>query len=129
MDYFYIKKTRVERFYLLLWVLYRDVSSFLEHRLLDLAQNVRSYVKDTKDFLNKPRQLPTLSHEEGLKVLAKVIKSTESLVELAEVTNNMFEHNNHFLNRLRVLLSIQRYLSAILFMADFEERVLEQSHW
>ena len=81
---------------------------------------VKSYIKDTNDFLKKLRDLPDLTeesiictidveglyhsipNEEGLRVLRNVLEkrssknvSTDTLIELAELVlqNNYFEFN------------------------------------
>ena len=37
-----------------------NISAFLDFHLQSLAQTVKSYIKDTNDFLNKFRSLPKL---------------------------------------------------------------------
>ena len=37
-----------------------NISSFIEYHLKPLAQNVKSYVRDTNDFLSKLASLPPL---------------------------------------------------------------------
>ena len=67
----------------------RNISSFLDYHLQPLLQKVKSYVKDTNDFLRKIRDLnnvpenailctidvvglyPSIPHEEGLATLKK----------------------------------------------------------
>ena len=70
-----------------------NISSFLDHRLQPLAQAVKSYTKDTNEFLKKLRLLaklpdgiilctmdvaglcPNIPHDEGLSALRKRLES------------------------------------------------------
>ena len=70
-----------------------NISSFLDHHLQPLAQAVKSYIKDTNEFLKKLRSLPKLPdgiilctmdvvglypnipHEEGLPALRKRLET------------------------------------------------------
>ena len=101
------------------------ISALLEFRLKPLAQKVKSYIKDTNDFLRKMASLPPLpddiilctidvvglypniTHDEGLIALRKSLESREdktisidSLMDLADcvLKNNIFEHNLSFLS-------------------------------
>ena len=94
-----------------------NISSFLDFHLQPLAREVKSYIKDTNDFLKKLRSLPNLPydiilctvdvvglypnipHEEGLSALRKRLDlrqkkdvTTSTLAELAEVVlkDNIF---------------------------------------
>ena len=85
-----------------------NISAFLEFHLKPLAKKVKSYVKDTNDFLGKIASLPpfpddiilctidvvglypNILHDEGLIVLRKSLESsedktisTDSLMDLA----------------------------------------------
>ena len=87
-----------------------DISAFLDFHLKPIAAKVKSYIKDTNDFLRKLQNLPKLPddvilctidvvglypnipNEEGLLFLKKALDkrrnktvSTESLIELAEL--------------------------------------------
>ena len=87
-----------------------NLSAFLDFHLQPLAQAVKSYIKDTNDFLNKLHSLPKLPgniilctvdlvdlypnilHEEGLSSLMKRLDnqmekyiSSDTLCDLAEV--------------------------------------------
>ena len=87
-----------------------NISSFLDHHLQPLAQAVKSYIKDTNEFLKKLRSLPKLPdgiilctmdvvglypnipHEEGLSALRKQLEtrnkkyvSIDTITDLAEV--------------------------------------------
>ena len=87
-----------------------NLSTFLDFHLQPLAQAVKSYIKDTNDFLNKLHSLPKLPgniilctvdlvdlypnilHEEGLSSLMKRLDnqmekyiSSDTLCDLAEV--------------------------------------------
>ena len=93
------------------------ISAFLDLHLQPLAGEVKSYIKNTNDFLKKLRSLtnlpndiilcsvdvvglyPNIPHDEGLSALQKRLElrrekkvSTSTLVELAEVVlkNNVF---------------------------------------
>ena len=97
-----------------------NISAFLDYQLKPVAMQVKSYIKDTNDFLKKLRDLPDLPEEsiictidvvglyhsipnkEGLRVLRNVLEkrssknvSTDTLIELAELVlqNNYFEFN------------------------------------
>ena len=109
-----------------------NISSFLDHHLQPLTQVVKSYIKDTTEFLKKFRSLPKLPdsiilctmdvvglypnipHEEGLSVLRKRLEtrkekyvSTDTVIDLAEVVlkNNIFVFGEkHFRKNGRLLL-------------------------
>ena len=93
-----------------------------------MARKVKSYIKDTNDFLRKIASLPPLPddiilctidvvglysnipHDEGLIALRKSLESwedktisTDSLMDLAEyvLKNNIFEHNLSFFKQIR----------------------------
>ena len=100
------------------WDYYTEnISSFFDFHLQPSAQEVKSYIKDTNDFLKKFRSLPNLPdniilctkdvvglypiipHDEGLPPLCKRLflrqekdVAASTLVELAEVAlkNNIF---------------------------------------
>ena len=101
-----------------------NISAFVEHHLKPLAQKVKSYVKDTNDFLRKIANLPPLPedlifctidvvglypnipHDEGLKAVRNALNSredktisTESLLELAECVLKT-TYSNTILNSL-----------------------------
>ena len=133
--YFMVKDPKSARFYLLPKIHKRlhdvpcrpvisncgyyteNTSSFLDFHLQPLAREVKSYIKDTNDFLKKLRSLPNLPddiilctvdvvvlypnipHDEGLSALRKRLDlrqgkdvTTSPLVELAAVVlkNNIF---------------------------------------
>ena len=135
IKYFMLKDPKFARFYLLPKIHKRlhdvlgrpvisncgyyteNISSFLDFHLQPLAREVKSYIKDTNDFLKKLRSLPNLPddiilctvdvvglypnipHDEGLSALRKRLDlrqekdvTTSTLVELAEVVlkNNVF---------------------------------------
>ena len=104
-----------------------NISAFLDHHLQPLAKKVRSYVKDTNDFLQKLSNVenipqdailctidvvglyPSIPHDEGLEALRTALNSrenqsvsTDTLVELADLvlSNNFFEFNGDFLSKL-----------------------------
>ena len=93
-----------------------------------IAMQVKSYIKDTNDFLKKLRDLPDLPedsiictidvvglypsipNEEGLRFLRNVLEkrsnknvTTNTLIELAELVlqNNYFEFNEGYLKQIR----------------------------
>ena len=137
LDYFLVNNPKLGRFYLLPKIHKRlqnvpgrpvisnsgyyteNISAFLEFHLKPLAQKVKSYIKDTNDFLRKMASLPPLPddiilctidvvglypnipHDEGLIALRKSLESredktisTDSLMDLAEcvLKNNIFKH-------------------------------------
>ena len=133
-----------------------NISSFLDYHLQPLAKKVKSYLKDTNDFLRKLRDLPALPkdtllctidvvglypnipHSDGLDAIRKALDqridkniSTESLLDLAEcvIKNNIFEHNNRFFKQKQGTAIGTKMAPpyAILFMADLEEKFLESS--
>ena len=106
-----------------------------------LAQEVKSYIKDTNDFLKKLRSLPNLPddiilftvdvvglcpnipHDEGLSALRKRLDlrqekdvTTSTLVELAEVVlkNNIFTFKKK---------THRRIIYSIFFTAELEEEI------
>ena len=128
IKYFMVKEAKFARFYLLPKIHKRlhdvpgrpgilncgyyteKISSFLDFCLQRLAREVKSYIKDTNDFLKKLLSLPNLPgdiilctvavvglypnipHDEGLSALRKRLDlkqeedvTTSTLVELAEV--------------------------------------------
>ena len=128
-----------------------NISSFIEYHLKPLVQNVKSYIRDTNNFLSKLASLPPLPddvilctvdvvglypnipHDEGLIAMRKALDlrkdkriSTESLIELAEcvLKNNIFEHNLSFYKQLRgTAIGTKMAPSyAIIFLGDLEER-------
>ena len=105
------------------------ISAFLNHQLKPIAMQVKSYIKDTNDFLKNLRDLPDLPqdsiictidavglypsipNEEGLRFLRIVLEkrsdknvSTDTLIELAELVlqNDYFEFNERSLNKYEV---------------------------
>ena len=122
-----------------------NISSFLEFYLKPFAQKVKSYIKDTKDPL--PDDIipctidvvglyPNIPHDEGLIALRKSLESredkttsTDSLMDLAEcvLKNNIFEHNLSFFKQIRGTAMETKMAppSAIIFMGDLEERILQ----
>ena len=97
-----------------------NISSFIECHFKPLAQNVKSYIRNTNDFLSKLASLSPLPHNiilrtidfvalypnipnnEGLIAMREALDlrkdkriSAESLTEFAErvLKNNFFEHD------------------------------------
>ena len=169
LDYFSVNNPKLGRFYLLPKIHKRlhdvpgrpvisnsgfyteNIFSFIEYHLKPLVQNVKSYIRDTNNFLSKLASLPPLPddvilctidvvglypnipHDEGLIAMRKALDlrkdkriSTESLIELAEcvLKNNIFEHNLSFYKQLRgTAIGTKMAPSyAIIFLGDLEER-------
>ena len=172
IDYFRDTEKRLGRFYLLPKIHKRtfnvpgrpvisncgyhteNISSFLDHVLQPLSKMVKSYIKDTNDFLRKVRDLPDLPedaifctidvvglypnipHEDGLKAMKEALDkredqsvSTETIMELGELVlkNNYFEHNSKIYKQKRGTAIGTKFAPpyAILFMGDFEVKALE----
>ena len=133
--------------------MHRKYICILDFHLQPLAQVVKSYIKDTNDFLNKLRSLPKLPsniilctvdvvglhpnipHEEGLSALRKRLDnrmekyiSSDTLCDLAEVVlkNNIFKFGKKTLKQKRgTAIGIEFAPSySILFMAELEEKIL-----
>ena len=104
-----------------------NISAFLEYHLKPLLQNVKSFIKDTNDFLKKLNELrdlpnkfilctidavglyPNIPHKGGLEAIRKALNkredqtiSMDSLILLAEcvLKNNVFEHNMRYFKQL-----------------------------
>ena len=174
MEYFFIDKPRVGRFYLLPKIHKRlqnvpgrpvisnssyfteNISSFLDFHLQPLSRQVKSFIKDTNDFLRKLRDLPPLPddlimctidvvglypnipHDGGLEALKIALDgredksvSTETLLELAEcvLKNNVFEHDGTYFrqNQGTAIGTKMAPSYAILFMSHLENLILESS--
>ena len=175
LDYFLVNNPKLGRFYLLPKIHKRlhnvpgrpvisnsgfyteNISAFVEHHLKPSAQKVKSYVKDTNDFLRKIENLPPLPedlifctidvvglypnipHDEGLKAVRNALDSredktisTESLLELAEcvLKNNIFEHNTKFFKQVRGTAIGTKMAPpyAIIYMDELERGFLENYH-
>ena len=131
-----------------------NTSSFLDHHLQPLAQRVKSYIKDTNHFLNKIKKIgklpegailctvdvvdlyPNISHGKGLASLYKFLEtrenkqiSSDTLAELAEIVlkNNIFEFDEKTFKQKRGTAIGTKFAppSAILYMADLKEKLLE----
>jgi len=170
LDYFMVNNPKLGRFYLLPKIHKRlqnvpgrpvisnsgyyteNISAFLDHILKPLAKEVKSYIKDTNDFLRKIRSVnlpsnailatidvvglyPNIPHDEGLIALENALNgrkdkeiSTKSVLELAEcvLKNNIFEHDGRvFLQKQGTAIGTKMAPSyAILFMAELEEKIL-----
>ena len=131
-----------------------NISAFLDHQLKPIAMQVKSYIKDTNDFLKKLRDLPDLPedsiictidvvglypsipNEEGLSFLRNTLDkrsnknvTTDTLIELAELVlqNNYFEFNERYLKQIRGTAIGTKFAPpyAIIYMAALEEDFLE----
>ena len=167
LDYFMANNPRLGRFYLLPKIHKRlegvpgrpvisncgyfteNISSFLDYHLQPLARQVKSYLKDTNDFVRKLRDLPSLPddvllctidvvglypnipHDDGLTAIKTALDKreektilTESLLELAKcvIKNNIFEHNCRFFKRKQGTAIGTKMAPpyAILFMVELE---------
>ena len=174
LDYFLVKNPKLGRFYLLPKIHKRlqsvpgrpvisnssfyteNISAFLDFHLQPLSKKVKSFVKDTNDFLKKLLTLPPLSenailctidvvglypnipHSDGMEALKVALEqrdnksiSTESLLKLAKcvLENNVFEHNGEIYKQIQgTAIGTKMAPSyAILFMAHLEEQILESS--
>ena len=125
----------------------KNISDILEYHLQLTAQKVKSYIKDTNDFLRKLDALPSLPkdiilctidvvglcpnkpREDGLVAMRKALDEREdkiiltgSLIGLAEyvLKNKIFEHNTSFYKQLRrtAIGSKMAQPYAIIFMGD-----------
>ena len=169
LDYFSVNNPKLGRFYLLTKIHKRlhvvpgrpvisnsgfyteNISSFIEYHLKPLVQNVKSYIRDTNNFLSKLASLPPLpddvilctidvvglypniQHDEGLIAMRKALDlrkdkriSTESLIDFAEciLKNIIFEHNLSFYKQLRGTAIGTKIAPpyAIIFLGNLEER-------
>ena len=174
LDYFLVNNPKLGRFYLLPKIHKRlfnvpgrpvisnssffteNISAFLDFQLKPLAKQVKSFIKDTNDFLKKLFNLPKLSdnvllctvdvvglypsipHKDGLEALHLALSnredksvSTESLLELAQcvLENNVFEHDGKvFKQKQGTAIGTKMAPNyAILFMSELEEKILETS--
>ena len=174
LDYFMVNNPKLGRFYLLPKIHKRlnaipgrpvisncgyfteNISSFLDYHLQPLTKSVKSFIKDTNDFLRKLRSLPLLPdnsllctidvvglypnipHEEGLIAIRKALDkredkviTTDSLMELAEcvLKNNIFEHNTCVYKQKQGTAIGTKMAPpyAILFMAELEENILKSA--
>ena len=172
LDYFLVDNPKVGRFYLLPKIHKRlenvpgrpvisnssfyteNISTFLDFHFQPIAQQVKSFIKDTNDFLKKLPSLPKLSentllctahvvglypnipHDDGLKAIEQVLNqrddftvSTKSLLDLTEcvLKNNVFEHNDQIFKQKRgTAIGTKMAPSyAIIFMSILEEKLLE----
>ena len=130
-----------------------NISAFLEYHLKPLSQKVKSFIKDTNDFLKKVNELrdlpdeyilctidvvglyPNIPHKEGLEAIRKALNkredqniSTGSLILLAEcvLKNNVFELNMRYFKQLNGTAIGTKFapLYAILFMGYLEDKIL-----
>ena len=131
-----------------------NISAYLDYHLQPLAKEVKSYIKDTNDFLKKLRDLPDLPqdsilctidvvglypnipHKDGLDAIRKSLESrqnpevsTETLMDLAELVlnNNFFTHNDNTYKQISGTAIGTKFAPsyAILTMGEFEEKALD----
>ena len=176
LDYFIMKDPKFARFYLLPKIHKRlhnvpgrpvisnsgyyteTISSFLDHHLQPLDQAVKSYIKETNEFLKKLRSLPKLPddiilctmdvvglypnipHEEGLSALRKRLEnrkekyvSTDTIIDLAEVVlkNNIFTFGKKTLKQKRGTAIGTKFATpySILFIAELEDEIIKESEY
>ena len=120
-----------------------SISAFSDFHLQPLAQAVKSYIKDTNDFLNKLCSLPKLPdninipHDEGLSALKmqldnrmKTYISSDTLCDLAEVVlkNNIFKVGKKALKKERRTATGTKFAPPyrILLMAELEEEIVRK---
>ena len=174
LDYFLVNNPKLGRFYLLPKIHKRlnavpgrpvisnsgyyteNISAFLDYHLQPLVKSVKSYIKDTNDFLKKLRDLqnlpkdfllctvdvvglyPNIPHKDGLEALKTVLEtrqekniSTETPIDLTEcvLKNNVFEHDGRtFRQKQGTAIGTKMAPSyAILFMSEVERKFLEKS--
>ena len=135
-----------------------NIPTFLDFHLQPLAQAVKSYIKDTNDFLNELLSLPKLPdniilctidavglypnipHEEGLSTLMKRLDnrmekyiSSDTLCDLAEVLlkNNTFKFGKKTLKQKRGTAIRKKFVPpySILFVAELEEEILRKAEF
>ena len=131
----------------------KNISAFLDFHLQPLTREVKSYKKDTNDFLKKLRSLtelpsyiilcsvdvvglyPNIPHDESQFALQKRLElrrekklTTSTLVELAEVVlkSNVFIFGKKTLKQIRETAIGIKFAPpySILFMAEWEEEIL-----
>ena len=118
-----------------------------------IAAQVKSYIKDTNDFLKKLRDLSDLAQDsiictidivdlypsipnEGLRFLRNVLERrsnknvcTDTLIEVAELVlrNNYFEFNEQYLKQIRGTAIGTKFAPpyAIIYMASLQEDFLK----
>ena len=127
-----------------------NIANFLDYHIQPLSKKVKSYIKDTNDFLRKIKNLPPLPegallctidvvglypnipHDYGLAALRKALDtredqniSTDSLMELAELAlkNNFFEHNSKIFKQEQGTAIGAKFAPsyAIVVLDDFEK--------
>ena len=132
------------------------IAEFLDFHLKPLCSKVKSYLKDTSDFLRKVKTLPLLPensilctmdvvglypnipHEGGLKATENALNeridksvTTDSLMELADLAlkSNYFEHNSKLYKQVQGTAIGAKFAPsyAILFMGEFEEKAINSS--
>ena len=138
-----------------IWKYTENISSFLDFHLQPLPREIKSYIKDTNDFLKKLRSFPNLPddiilctvdvvglypnipHDKVLSALRKRLDlrqekdvATSTLVELAEVVlkNNIFTFMEKTLKQKQGTAIGTKFAPpySILFMAELEEEILSE---
>ena len=134
-----------------------NIANFLDYHLQPLSKKVKSYIKDTNDFLKKVKNLhplpdgailctidvvalyPNIPHEDGLTALRKALDaredqrvSTDSIMELAELAlkNNYFQHDSRIFKQEQGTAIGAKFAPpyAILTLDDFEQKAVEGFH-
>ena len=129
----------------------------MDYHIQPLSKKVKSYIKDTNDFLRKIKNLPPLPegallctidvvglypnipHDYGLAALRKALDtredqniSTDSLTELAKLAlkNNFFEHNLRIFKQEQGTAIGAKFAPsyAIVVLDDFEKDAIDGFH-
>ena len=135
-----------------------NISTFLDFHLQSLAQAVKSYIKNTNEFLNKLRSLPKLPcnislctvdvvglypnipHEGGLSAYRKRLDNrmekhilSDTLCDLAEVVlkNNIFKFGEKALKQKRRTAIVTKFAPpySVVFMAKREKEILRKAEF
>ena len=125
------------------------ISEYVDHHLQPYTKDIKSYIKDTKDFLNHLDKVPTnifnnsylvtldvrslytsIPNEEGISIVKDILHENKSKLTqvitaflwLILTLNNFIFNNEHFLQILGVVMGTKcAPIYANLFMNHFEE--------
>ena len=171
MQYFVVENPKLGRFYLLPKIHKRmqnvpgrpvisnsgyfteNISAFFDYHLQPLAKGIKSYIKDTNEFLKKIQNLPDLPEDtivctidvvglypniphvyvtaikEALDAREDKTVSTETIMELAELVlqNNFFTHNNNVYKQKHGTAIGTKFAPpyAVLSLGKFESEALD----